>query len=107
MVRSLGRSSDGHQAVDGVGVSVLQREKEARVIVALETAAGSKLLTGVGFPRKGEGRGANRELGWDDIAETTHGHVSRTITCEAPLVLCDRVEDDRVAWQLFESLAHS
>ena len=106
-VRSLGRSSDGHQAVDVVKVSGLQREKEARFIVALETAAGSKVLTGDGFPRKGQGRGANQEIGWDDIAEATQGPVSRTITCEAPLVLCDRVEDDRVAWELFESLAHS
>ena len=72
----------------------------------------SKGLTGVGFPRKGKGRGANREIGWEDIKDMTSGSVSRTnlddtlpggpvertITYVAPWVTCDRVEDYRVAW---------
>jgi hypothetical protein len=41
MVRSLGRSSDGQQVVDVVGVSAFLREKEARFIVEVEQAAGS------------------------------------------------------------------
>jgi hypothetical protein len=72
----------------------------------------SKGLSGVGFPRKGKGRGASREDGWEDIQSMTSGTVSRTIvddtlpggpvertiTYQAPWVRCDRVEDYRVAW---------
>jgi hypothetical protein len=72
----------------------------------------SKGLSGVGFPRKGKGRGANREDGWEDIQTMTSGTVSRTIvddtlpggpvertiTYQAPWVKCDRVEDYRVVW---------
>ena len=72
----------------------------------------SKGLTGVGFPRKGKGRGANKEIGWEDIKDMTSGTVSRTIlddtlpggpvertiTYVAPWVRCDRVDDYRVAW---------
>jgi hypothetical protein len=72
----------------------------------------SKGLTGVGFPRKGKGRGANKEIGWEDIKDMTSGTVSRTIlddtlpggpvertiTYVAPWVRCDRVEDYRVGW---------
>ena len=36
-------------------------------------------LIGVGFPRKGKGRGANKEIGWEDIADMNSGTVSRTI----------------------------
>ncbi|MFM8526059.1 MAG: Eco57I restriction-modification methylase domain-containing protein [Cyanobacteriota bacterium] len=67
----------------------------------------SKGLTGVGFPRKGSGRGANKTTGWEDIADMTSGTVSRTIvddtlpggpvertiTYEAPFDRCDRVAD--------------
>jgi hypothetical protein len=76
----------------------------------------SKGLTGVGFPRKGSGRGPNKTTGWEDIAAMTSGSVSRTIiddtlpggpvertiTYEAPWTLCDRVEDYRVVWGYFE-----
>ncbi|MCP9808362.1 DEAD/DEAH box helicase [Cyanobium sp. HWJ4-Hawea] len=41
LVRSLGRSSDGLQVVDVVGVSPFLREKEARFLVQVEQAAGS------------------------------------------------------------------
>jgi hypothetical protein len=77
----------------------------------------SKGLTGVGFPRKGSGRGANKTTGWEDIAEMKSGTVSRTfrddtlpggpvertITYEAPWTLCDRVGDYRGVWDYFES----
>jgi hypothetical protein len=73
----------------------------------------SKGLTGVGFPRKGKGRGATKQDGWEDIKDMTFGTVSRTIlddtlpggpvertiTYEAPWVRCDRVEDYRVGWE--------
>jgi hypothetical protein len=76
----------------------------------------SKGLTGVGFPRKGSGRGANKTTGWEDIADMKTGSVSRTIiddtlpggpvertiTYEAPWSTCNRVEDYRVVWGYFE-----
>lgn len=76
----------------------------------------SKGLAGVGFPRKGKGRGANKEIGWEDISGMESGAVSRTvtddtlpggpiqrtITYEAPFDRCDRVQDYRVAWAFFE-----
>jgi hypothetical protein len=78
----------------------------------------SKGLSGVGFPRKGKGRGANREDGWEDIQTMTSGTVSRTIvddtlpggpvertiTYQAPWVRCDRVDDYRVGWEFFSSV---
>ena len=79
----------------------------------------NKGLAGVGFPRKGKGRGANKEIGWEDIAEMPSGAVSRTImddtlpggpiertiTYEAPFDRCDRVQDYRLAWAFFEGEA--
>jgi hypothetical protein len=76
----------------------------------------SKGLTGVGFPRKGSGRGPNKTTGWEDIADMKTGTVSRTIiddtlpggpvertiTYEAPFDRCDRVGDYRVVWGYFE-----
>ena len=76
----------------------------------------SKGLTGVGFSRKGSGRGANKTTGWEDIKDMKTGSVSRTIiddtlpggpvertiTYEAPWTLCDRVGDYRVFWGFFE-----
>jgi hypothetical protein len=81
----------------------------------------SKGLTGVGFPRKGSGRGANKTTGWEDIQGMTSGTVSRTIiddtlpggpvertiSYEAPWSLCDRVEDYRVAWEFFKREAQA
>ncbi len=76
----------------------------------------SKGLTGVGFPRKGSGRGTNKTTGWEDIQAMTSGTVSRTIlddtlpggpvqrtiTYEAPWTRCDRVQDYRGVWDYFE-----
>jgi hypothetical protein len=76
----------------------------------------SKGLTGVGFPRKGSGRGPNKTTGWEDISDMTTGTVSRsiiddtlpggpverTITYEAPFDRCDRVGDYRVVWSWFD-----
>ena len=75
----------------------------------------SKGLTGVGFPRKGSGRGPNKTTGWEDIADMKTGSVSRTIvddtlpggpvertiTYEAPFDRCDRVGDYRGGWEFF------
>jgi len=76
----------------------------------------SKGLTGIGFPRKGSGRGANKTTGWEDIQHETSGvfertilddtlpggPIERTITYEAPWTLCDRVEDYKTTWAFFE-----
>ena len=76
----------------------------------------NKGLAGVGFPRKGKGRGANKEIGWEDIAEMPSGAVSRTIkddtlpggpiertiTYEDPFDRCDRMQDYRLAWEVFQ-----
>ena len=75
----------------------------------------SKGLTGVGFPRKGKGRGPQKQIGWEDIRHLQSGTISRTITddtlpggpvertitYEAPFDRCDRVEDYRLAWAFF------
>jgi hypothetical protein len=76
----------------------------------------SKGLSGVGFPRKGSGRGSNKSVGWEDIQGMTSGAVSRTIlddtlpgepvertiTYLAPFDRCDRVEDYRGVWGFLE-----
>ena len=78
----------------------------------------SKGLTGVGFPRKCLGRGADKTTGWEAIADITFGTVSRTITDDtlpggpvertithdAPFDLCDRVADYRIAWEFFDGV---
>ncbi len=77
----------------------------------------SKGLTGVGFPRKGKGRGSSKQIGWEDIKDMTTGTVSRTIlddtlpggplertiTYVGPWSQCDRVEDYRVAWDYIKT----
>jgi hypothetical protein len=77
----------------------------------------SKGLSGVGFPSNGKGRGANKAIGWEDIAAMKTGSVSRTIvdytlpggpvertiTYEAPFDRCDRVVDYRMVWRYFEA----
>jgi len=76
----------------------------------------SKGLTGVGFPRKSSGRGANKITGWEEIKDMTSGTISRTIlddtlpggpvertiTYVAPFDRCDRVEDYWGVWGYFE-----
>ena len=77
----------------------------------------SKGLTGAGFSRNGRGRGANKEIGWEDIADMKTGCVSRTIvddklpggpvkrtiTYVALFDRCDRVVDYRMVWGYFEA----
>jgi len=86
-------------------------DREGRIVFT-----NSRGLSGVGLPRKGKGRGASKEIGWEDIADMTSGTVSRTIiddtlpggpiertiTYEAPFDRCDRVEDYKTAWAFFE-----
>ena len=77
----------------------------------------SKGLIGVGFSRNGRGRGANKEIGWEDIADMKTGCVSRTIvddklsggpvgrtiTYVALFDRCDRVVDYRMVLGYFEA----
>jgi hypothetical protein len=78
----------------------------------------SKGLSGVGFPRKGSGRGPNKTTGWEDIQGMSSGTVSRTIlddtlpggpvertiSYQAPFDRCDRVEDYRGAWGFLKNV---
>jgi hypothetical protein len=118
LVRGLGRSSDELITIYRVQFPVMQQyerdtwyDRNGRIVFTA-----SKGLTGVGFPRKGSGRGANKTTGWEDIAAMKTGSVSRTIiddtlpggpvertiTYEAPFDRCDRVHDYRIAWEFFE-----
>ena len=77
----------------------------------------SKGLIGVGFSRNGRGRGANKEIGWEDIADMktgcvfrtivddklSGGPVGRTITYVALFDRCDRVVDYRMVLGYFEA----
>jgi hypothetical protein len=76
----------------------------------------SKGLAGVGLPRRGKGRGINKELDWEDICNETSGGFShtivddtfpgepadRTVVYEAPFKCYDRVADYKTAWAFFE-----
>jgi hypothetical protein len=76
----------------------------------------SKGLAGVGLPRRGKGRGINKELDWEDICNETSGVFShtivddtfpgepadRTVVYEAPFKCYDRVGDYKTAWAFFE-----
>lgn len=81
----------------------------------------NKGLVGVGLPRKGSGKGANKTIGWEDIRDMKSGTVTRTIkddtlpggpverviTYEAPFDRCDRVTDYRTVWAAFTGEAES
>ncbi len=77
----------------------------------------SKGLVGIGFPRKGSGRGSSKNIGWEDIQhettgtyeriiiDDTHpdGPVERKITYEAPFDRCDRIQDYTEAWNVLRA----
>ncbi|MEA5424283.1 DEAD/DEAH box helicase [Synechococcus sp. CCY9202] len=96
MVRSLGRSSDGKQVVDVVGVSAFLREKEARFIVEVEQAAGSfKVLQ----PEDTE-LVADPSPQYRDSLLFIEAHLRRTVPTDGSLVVGHRAAMDVMDFQL-------
>ena len=96
LVRSLGRSSDGQQVVDVVGVSPFLREKEARFLVEVEQAAGSfKVLQ----PEATE-LVADPSPQYRDSLLFIEAHLRRTIPTDASLAVGDRAAMDALDYQL-------
>jgi superfamily II DNA or RNA helicase len=96
LVRSLGRSSDGQQVVDVVGVSPFLREKEARFLVEVERAAGSfKVL-----------QPEDTDLVCDpspryrDSLLFIEAHLRRSVPTDASLVVGHRAAMDALPYQL-------
>jgi superfamily II DNA or RNA helicase len=96
LVRSLGRSSDGQQVVDVVGVSPFLREKEARFLVEVERAAGSfKVL-----------QPEDTDLVCDpspryrDSLLFIEAHLRRSVPTDAALVVGHRAAMDALPYQL-------
>ena len=96
LVRSLGRSSDGQQVVDVVGVSPFLREKEARFLVDVEKAAGSfKVLQ----PEATE-LVCDPSPQYRDSLLFIEAHLRRTIPTDASLAVGDRAAMDALPYQL-------
>ena len=96
LVRGLGRSSDGQQVVDVVGVSPFLREKEARFLVEVERAAGSfKVL-----------QPEDTDLVCDpspryrDSLLFIEAHLRRSVPTDASLVVGHRAAMDALPYQL-------
>jgi SNF2 family DNA or RNA helicase len=96
LVRSLGRSSDGQQVVDVVGVSPFLREKEARFLVEVEKAAGSfKVLQ----PEDTE-LVSDKSPHYRDSLLFIEAHLRRTVPTDATLAVGDRAAMDALPYQL-------
>ena len=96
LVRSLGRSSDGQQVVDVVGVSPFLREKEARFLVEVEQAAGSfKVLQ----PEDTELVADPSPLYRDSLL-FIEAHLRRTVPTDAALVVGHLAAMDVMDFQL-------
>ena len=96
LVRNLGRSSDGHQVVDVVGVSPFLREKEARFLVELEKAAGSfKVLQ----PEETE-LVPDPSPRYRDSLLFLEAHLRRSVPTDNALVVGQRAAMDALPYQL-------
>jgi SNF2 family DNA or RNA helicase len=96
LVRSLGRSSDGQQVVDVVGVSPFLREKEARFLVEVEKAAGSfKVLQPEDTALVGDPSPQYR-----DSLLFLEAHLRRSVPTDGALVVGHRAAMDALPYQL-------
>ena len=96
LVRSLGRSSDGQQVVDVVGVSPFLREKQARFLVEVETAAGSFRVLD---PRETQ-LVSDPSPRYRDSLLFLEAHLRRTVPTDASLVVGQRAAMDALPYQL-------
>ena len=96
LVRSLGRGSDGQQVVDVVGVSPFLREKEARFLVEVETAAGSfKVLQ----PEE-TALVSDPSPRYRDSLLFIEAHLRRSVPTDNALVVGHRAAMDALPYQL-------
>ncbi|MFN9610744.1 MAG: SNF2-related protein [bacterium] len=96
LVRSLGRSSDGQQVVDVVGVSPFLREKEARFLVEVEKAAGSfKVLQ-----PEDTALVSDRSPRYRDSLLFLEAHLRRSVPTDNALVVGHRAAMDALPYQL-------
>ncbi|KAF0655145.1 DNA/RNA helicase [Cyanobium sp. Copco_Reservoir_LC18] len=96
LVRSLGRSSDGQQVVDVVGVSPFLREKEARFLVEVERAAGSfKVLQ-----PEDTALVSDPSPRYRDSLLFLEAHLRRSVPTDNALVVGHRAAMDALPYQL-------
>jgi hypothetical protein len=96
LVRSLGRSSDGQQVVDVVGVSPFLREKEARFLVEVEKAAGSfKVLQ-----PQDTALVKDPSPRYRDSLLFLEAHLRRSVSTDNALVVGQRAAMDALPYQL-------
>ena len=96
LVRSLGRSSDGQQVVDVVGVSPFLREKEARFLVEVEKAAGSfKVLQ-----PEDTALVSDPSPRYRDSLLFIEAHLRRSVPTDNALVVGHRAAMDALPYQL-------
>jgi len=96
LVRSLGRSSDGQQVVDVVGVSPFLKEKEARFLVDVEKAAGSfKVLQ----PEE-TALVSDPSPRYRDSLLFIEAHLRRSVPTDNALVVGHRAAMDALPYQL-------
>lgn len=96
LVRSLGRSSDGQQVVDVVGVSPFLREKEARFLVEVERAAGSfKVLQ-----PEDTALVPDHSPRYRDSLLFLEAHLRRSVPTDNALVVGHRAAMDALPYQL-------
>ena len=93
-MRNVKQTREGERLLEVVGVSPYLQEQEALYFYRVQfpvmqqyerdtwynrngriVFTNSEGLIGVGFPRKGKGRGANKQIGWEDIKDMTSGSV--------------------------------
>jgi len=96
LVRSLGRSSDGQQVVDVVGISPFLREKEARFLVEVEKAAGSfKVLQ-----PEDTALVPDHSPRYRDSLLFLEAHLRRSVPTDNALVVGHRAAMDALPYQL-------